>query len=268
MTERSFGILRGKNKLAMAKMTGTSNQVLTNWDDMLAANMPKASVENAYQQEFGTKPDQVHLNDEFCKNYGWLSYNNLGDLQYYNVKITPLSNVENERILRNDSDEPYEHTITLSTTASNSATAQVTNSSSISIGNTITVGSEAFGIQDEFSESFTFSNEVGSSSTQSTSVTISDTVNVTVQPHSSVRVYLQVEWTNRTQDWDMPVEIDPYGMTGAQFPHPVGGDGGHYYWGVSHAKFFSPPFQSKMRGTLIASYDTQGQVIVEPARAL
>ena len=268
MTERSFGMLRGKSNLVMAKMTGTSNQVLTTWDDMIAANMPKASVEKAYQHKFGTKPDKVHLNDDFCKEYGWLSYNNLGELQYYNVKLNPMSNVENERTLKNDTDEPYEHSVTLSTTTSNSATVHVTNSSSISIGNKITVGSEALGIKDEFSESFTFTNEVGSSSTQSTSVTVSDTVKVTVPPHSSVRVYLQVEWTERTQDWDMPVEIDPYGMTGAQFPKPVGGEGGHYYWGVSHAIFFTPPFHSKMKGTLKASYDTKGKVIVDQPESI
>ena len=268
MAKRSFGMLHEKSEPAVAKSTGSSNQVLTSWDDMIAANMPKASVENAYKKEFGTKPDQVHLNDEFCKTYGWMSYNRLSELHYDNVKITPMSNDENERTLTNDTDEPYDHTLTLSTTVSNSATVQVTSSSSISIGNKITVGSDELGIKDEFSESFTFSNEVGSSSTQSTSVTITDTIAVTVPPHSSVKVYLQVEWTQRTQDWDMPVEIDPYGRTGAQFPHTVGGDGGHYYWGVTHGSFFRPPFQSKMRGTLKASYDTKGKAIVENAITL
>ena len=263
MAKRSFGMLHGKNKRAVADVIVSSNQVLTTWDDMIAANMPKASVENAYKQKYGTKPDQVHLNDDFCKNYGWLSYNLLGELQYYNVKITPKSNVENERILSNDTDEAYQETLMLSTTASNSATMHVTSSSSISIGNNITVGSDALGIKDEFSQSFTFSNEVGSSSTQSTSVTITDTITVTVPPHSSIRVYLQVEWTQRNQDWDMPVNIDQYGRTGAQFPHPVGGNGGHYYWDALHCNFFAPPFQSKMRGTLLASYDTKGKAIIE-----
>ena len=218
---------------------------------------------DAYQKKFGTKPDDVHLNDDFCKNYGCLSYNNVGDVTCYNVAIKPMTNVESERILTNNTDTAYTQSIELTTEVSNSATVTVTSASSVSASNTITVGSEAFGIQDEFSQSFTFSNEVGSSSTQSISVTIPDTVNVTVQPHSQVRVYLQVKWDSRTQDWEMPVEIDPYGMTAAQFPKPVGG-GGHYYWGVSHGCFFNPPFVSKIRGTLIASYNTTGEVIVEP----
>ena len=260
---RSCGVLRARSKKVMM-MTGNMGDVLTNWDDMIACNMPKSSVMDAYQKEFGTKPDDVHLNDDFCKHYGWLSYNNVGDVTYYNVAIKPMTNVESERILTNTTDTPYTQSVKLSTTVSNSATVTVTSASSVSASNTITVGSEAFGIEDEFSQSFTFSNEVGSSSTQSISVTITDTVNVTVPPHSKVKMYIQVKWDSRTQDWDMPVEIDPYGMTGAQFPKPVG-DGGHYHWGVSHGYFFNPPFMSKIRGTLLASYNTTGEVVVEPA---
>jgi len=262
MPGQSCGVLRAKNKKVMM-MSSDSGQVLTNWDDMIACNMPKGSVMDAYQREFGTKPDDVHLNDDFCKNYGWLSYNNVGDVTYYNVVIKPTSKVESERILTNKTDTAYTQEVTLSTTVDNSVTATVTSASSVSTSNAITVGSEAFGIQDEFSQSFTFSNEVGSSDTKSKSITVADTVTVTVQPHSQVRLYLQVTWDSRTEDWDMPVKIDPRGMTGAQFPKTVG-PGGHYYWGVSHGHFFNPPFLSKMRGTLLASYNTTGRVIVEP----
>ena len=263
--QHGYGVVRAANKSVY--MRTSNSQVLTSWNDMIAANMPKASVENAYEAEFGTKPDEVHLNNEFCMNYGWLSYNNLGDLTYYNVEIRPRSNVESERILTNDTDDPYTHEVTLSTTVSNSATTTVTNASEISTSTTISVGSDALGIGADFTQAFSFSNEVGSSSTQETSVTISDTVTVTVPPHSRIRVYLQIEWESRVQDWDIPVEIDPRGLTGAQFPKPVG-DGGHYHWGVTHRYFFDPPFESKIRGTLDASYNTKGEVIVEPATAL
>ena len=245
------------------ELRSSSSRVLTNWDDMLAAVMPKNSVIDAYKREFGTKPDEVHLNDEFCKNYGWLSYNSVGDLTYYNVAIVPKSNVESERILTNNTDFETTYSTKLSTTVTNSATMMVTSASSITTGSSVTVGSESLGIGAEFSTSFTISNEVGSSSTQETSVTIEDTINVTLKPNSKVRVYLQVEWESRTQDWEMPVEIDPHGLTGAQFPKPVGGDGGHYHWAVTHGHFFSPPFKSKMRGTLEASYNTTGHAVIE-----
>ena len=73
MATLSKGKLNSKlgGSFSVVRSNGRSNQTtLTNWDDMIACGMPRASVEDAYQREFGTKPDAVHLNDEFCKNYG------------------------------------------------------------------------------------------------------------------------------------------------------------------------------------------------------
>ena len=237
----------------------TSDTVLTNWDDMIACGMPMAAVSNAYQQKFDCKPDKVHLNDEFCKNYGWLSYNQIGTVKYYNVNISPISKIAAQRVLQNNSDTAVKHQITLSTTMSNSATTSVTTSSSVSVGSKITIGSEALGIGSEFSNTFTLSNEVGSSSTTSTSVTISDSAEVTVPPHSKRTVMLEVVWEERKEDFEMPVFIQSYGLTGAQFPKRVKG---HYHWSFSHNAFFTPPFESKLMGSLHASYNTRGTLIV------
>ena len=132
----------------------------------------------------------MHLNDDFCKNYGWLSYNLLGDTTYYNVSVTPKADISEERFLDNTTSEPYTTEVSISTTMSNSATTTVTNSSSVSVVSSITVGAPDLGIGGEFSQDFTFSNEVGSSSTQSIEVTISDKVPVTVPPGAHYRVYL------------------------------------------------------------------------------
>ena len=245
------------------RSSGRSTQtVLTNWDDMIVCGMPRASVENAYKDEFGTKPDAVHLNDEFCKNYGWLSYNLLGDTSYYNVSITPKVDISGERFLENTTTEPYTTEVQISTTVSNSATTTVTSTSSVSVGSSITIGAPELGIGGEFSQDFTFSNETGSSSTQSTEVMISDKVTVTVPPGARYRVYLQVKWDSRNEEWEIPVEIDRYGLTGAQFPHTVQG---HYHWGMYHQNHFNPPFQSKIRGKLDCAYNSTGNIIVEPA---
>ena len=263
MATRAKKIFNTKNisSLKVVRANGSSDQTtLTNWDDMIACGMPRASVENAYQSEFGQKPDQVHLNDDFCKDYGWLSYNLLGETTYYNVSITPKADISGERFLENTTSEAYTTVVTISTTMSNSATTTVTNSSSVSVGQTITVGAPALGIGSEFSQDFTFSNEVGSSSTQSTEVTISDSVKVTVPPGAHYRVYLQVKWDSRSEEWEMPVEIDRSGLTGAQFPNTVQG---HYYWAMSHDSHFTAPFQSKIRGKLDCAYNSTGNIIVE-----
>jgi hypothetical protein len=241
---------------------GRSNQTtLTNWDDMIACGMPRASVEGAYQREFGTKPDAVHLNDDFCKNYGWLSYNLLGTTSYYNVSVTPKADISGERFLENTTSQPYTTEVQISTTMSNSATTTVTNTSSVSVGSSITIGAPELGIGSEFSQDFTFSNEMGSSSSQSTAVTISDKVTVTVPPGAKYRVYLQVRWDTRNEEWEIPVEIDRNGLTGAQFPHTVNG---HYHWAMQHYHHFSPPFSSKIRGKLDCAYNSTGSIVVEP----
>ena len=72
MATRAKKIFNTKNvsSLKVVCANGSSDQTtLTNWDDMIACGMPRASVENAYQSEFGKKPEQVHLNDDFCKEY-------------------------------------------------------------------------------------------------------------------------------------------------------------------------------------------------------
>ena len=100
----------------------------------------------------------------------------------------------------------------------------------------------------------------------STEVQVGDTVTVTVPPHSKKRVSLNVTWTSKTADWEIPVTIDPKGMTGVDFHKRVKG---HYFWGVEHAAIAEsdPPFKSVMRGRLDASYDTKGNIVVEDAVA-
>lgn len=242
-------------------MNGSSAQTtLTTWDDMIACGMSKASVSDAFKQQFGTKPDEVHLNDDFCKNYGWLSYNLLGQTTYTNVSITPKADISGERFLENETSESYTTKVTLSTTMSNSATTSVTSASNVSVGSSITIGAPELGLGGEFSQNFSFSNEVGSTSTQSTEVKVTDEVTVTVPPGAKYRVYLKVTWEARNEEWEIPVSIDPSGWTGAQFPHKVEG---HYHWATTHSFHFTPPFQSKIKGKLACAHNSSGKIVVE-----
>ena len=262
------GVVDAKEKLfklgMLSKFSNTGSKVLTNWNDMYVAGLTTKVIQDGYQRKFGVRPDNQHLNDDFAHKWGWYSYNYLGDVSIMNVNVQPKSSVSNERYLTNDGDSDATHTITLKSTVTNSATTTVTSKSEISTTAKITVGAEELGLGASFSNTITFSNEVGSSHTQSTDITVGDTVSVTIPPHSKKRVYLQVTWTSKTADWEIPVIIDPHGMTGVDFHKRVNG---HYFWGVEHAALADPPFKSVMRGRLDASYDTKGTIIVGDAVA-
>lgn len=257
------GINRSAGKVVRHN-TKSQTTVLTSWDDMSACGMSKHAVENAYKQRFGKSPDEVHLNDDFCRSYGWLSYNEMGTVKYYGVEVVPKSKIGAERILTNDTDTPYTHTVTLTYNETDSATVTVKNSSSISMGASIEIGVPELGIGGSFSQSFSVSNERGSSSTQSTSVTIADTVEVEVPAHSKRKLSLVIKWEERNEDFEIPVSIQSWGLTGAQFPSRVDG---HYHWAISHSSLFQPPFSSKLTGSLTASYNSTGQVVIGDVEA-
>lgn len=241
-------------------------QVLTSWKDFESVFVTKDLVKDAYKQHFdNVTPDDVHLNDDFCFRYMWLSYNYLGDIHNYNVSTKPVANIEAERVLTNDTDKPYKHTVTLSVTRTKSAEVWVTQSSSITVSASVTLGSEELGIQAEFSTSFQLSNEVGSKDSTSTSVTVSDTIDVDVPAHSKITVALQVSWTSRNQKWEIPVTIDSNGRTGAQFPKRVQG---HYYWSMVNSALTDRSLESKLSGQLEASYDIKGKAIVTKTESL
>ena len=211
-------------------------------------------------KEFGVRPNDIHLNDGFAHQWGWYSYNHLGDVKLTNVRIEPKSSSDNGRDVINGDNAVASHRINLMTTMSNSATTTVSSKSDISTTGTITVGGEELGLGAEFSNTFTFSNEVGSTHTKSSDITVGDLVIVSLPPHTKTRVYLNVTWTSKTADWAIPVTIDPNGYTGVDFGRKVRD---HYYWGSPHALLADPPFQSMMRGRLDASYDTKGVVVIE-----
>ena len=245
----------------IVRANGRDNRTnLTTWDDMIECGMPRGKVEDKYKEWAGVKPDAVHLNDEFCENYGWRSYNLLGKVKYYDVSIVPKTRVTGERILENLTSEPYTTEVEISITMTESACTTVTSASSVSVGTQITLGSADLGIGSQFSQDFTFSNEVGSSSCQSIEVRVTDKVSITVPPGAKYIAFLEVQWTQLEEQWEIPVKIDPSGLTGAQFPRKVEG---HYYWGVSHNSFFTPPFQSQIQGKLKCSYNVTGRIVVQ-----
>ena len=238
------------------------NQVLTTWDDLSQAGYPKASFSDKYKEVFGKSPDDVHVNEGICVTYGHYCYNIQGDCTYRNRGTTTITRVGAEEQLMNNTDDTVTYHVQLSTSQTKSATVTVTDTTSFSFGNKITVGSKLLGIQAEFSNSFTFTNSTGSSSSTSHSITVTDSIDVPMPPHSKKVAKLNVSWTKMTEDFEIPFTIQ--GWTGANFPKRVKD---HYYWFHTVSPWFGVP-QSTLRGTLDCAYDIKGSIEVDPLQAL
>lgn len=239
-------------------------QSLTKWDDLALAGLNARKLQFKYSIIYGSKPDidDIYLNNDIAHKYGYFSYNYLGDVNVSNVHTEPKTTICNERYLVNDSDGPMSHTVSLSSTVSNSASTTVTKTSSVSTTLTFSIGFSFFGISISFSvdTTFTNSNSVGSTDTHSSDVNVGDTVSVVVPPHSKRRIGLNVTWTRKTADWEIPVRIDPKGMTAAKHGDDV--------WGLPHNFLGWHPPNSVVRGRMEAIYDTKGTVVLEDAVAL
>lgn len=162
----------------------SDNRVRTTWDDLLQVGISRDTVFKMFENEFEQKPKAVYLNEDICTKYGHMCYNNPGAVTYSNTSEKKITTVGNTKKLINDTDQEAEVDATLATKHSRSASVTVTQTSSVSFKNTLTVGSAELGISDEFSTQFTFENKVGSTSTDSESVEVSDTIHVSLPPHS------------------------------------------------------------------------------------
>ena len=239
----------------------SSNNTLTTWDDFQACGVSKSKISDMYKTSFSnTTPDAIHLNDSFTNQYGWDSFNILGDTIVENQSISPMFSVAYSQYTRNeDPQETISPAFTLTASHEKSATVSVSQTSSIGYQQTITIGAPELGLGSEFSTSFNITNESGSSSTTSTTLTISQLAQPRVPPLSKVLVTFKLLWTSNTCTWRIPIRIDPYGLTGAQFPKavpPTSGGSKHYHWALYNNSFGD--LRSEMRGKMDASYDIQG----------
>jgi hypothetical protein len=249
-----------------------SEKILSTWEDFQHVNITQSMFYEKFKDKRGngsTKPDKVHLNDDFCMTYNWMSYNIQGDMEVYSVNTTPKLRVANERTLVNNSNNEFKQSIKVSTTQTKSAEVSVEQSSGISTTAKISMSADIFGakIGAEFSTSFNVENKVGSKSTESLEVNVEDDVEVTVPPQSQVTVKLEVAWMSESCKWRIPVEIDGNGWAGAQFPKRVNG---HYYWGAPLSLLFPDklPLKTYISGEFQAAYDMKGKTIVGPPQKI
>ena len=248
------------NKLGLTSFAAVEDDpdaVLTTWDDLKAVGITTNVLRDGYRRLLGVRPNNQHLNDAFTRKNGWYSYNRRGPMKILNVKEHPQSSISNHRILTNDDDEEMTHTVTLTTSVSDTVVSTVTDTSQISTSATVSADIGKL-VDLEFSTSFSFTNAIGSQTTHSSVFTVGDQVEVKVPPHSKVNVSLIVSWISKTADWEIPITIDPMGLTGVDFHRRVNG---HFFWGAYHTSIANPPFMSKIRGRLDASYGTTGSVV-------
>lgn len=232
-------------------VTNSGNSVRTTWDDLLAAGMTKENVFDMFKKAFGQRPKQVYLNEGICVEFQHYCNNYQGEFSYGDRNMVPATRVATTKTLENNTDSTVTMTAQLDTEQSKSASVTVTESSSVSFGNSITVGSETLGISSEISFNFTFENSVGSTKTTSETVKVSDQLSLDVKPHSKFDVDLETSWMNLNETFSVPIVIS--GAVGADFGERVEG---HYYW------FMGLPdnLQGTIHGNVNAAYNITGKI--------
>ena len=203
----------------------TADSTRTTWDDLLTLKTTKNDVFDMFRDRFGEKPTAVYLNEGICIDYGHLCHNVLGKISYEVLGTKPITNVAKSNKIYNDSGNKVDVNVVLKASEYKSASVTITESSSLSFGSKITIGSKALGIAAEFSNQFTVENSVGSTSSSSTAVEVGDNIVVHLEPNSKAQVKLDVQWTQMKEKFTIPLNVS--GMVGADFGHQVEG---HYYW--------------------------------------
>ena len=234
--------LQNKNSL-------TADSTRTTWKDLNAVNISKNCVSEMFQTGFNEKPKAVYLNEGICITYGHLCHNVLGKISYGAQSTMPITKVAKSNKIYNDSGNKVDANAVLTASEYKSASVTITESSSLSFGSKITIGSEALGIAAEFSTQFTVENSVGSTSSSSTAVEVGDNIVVHLEPNSSAQVELDVQWTQMKENFTIPLTVS--GMVGADFGHQVKG---HNFW------FLGLPsnLHSSLTGSVVTAYNIEG----------
>ena len=263
-----IGVVNAQKKLqnlglaSFAVIEDDPDAVLTTWDDLKTVGITTDILRDGYQRIFGVRPNNQHMNDAFTHKNGWYSYNRRGPIKVVNIEERPKTSIAVERYITNDDDAEITYNVDLTATVTDSATATVTSRSQISTTASVSADfkSLGLGLNAELSTAFTFANEVGSSKTKYQKIIVgAKNYPVTIPPHSKKNVSLVLSWISKTADWEIPITIDPMGLTGVDFHRQVNG---HFYWGVYHSTIANPPFTTRIRGRFDASYGTKADTVI------
>jgi len=235
----------------------SANQSRTTWEDLLNAGLSKEGVFDMFEKKFGVRPKDVYLNSGICEDYQHYCNNNYSNATYSNKKVTNVSKVGNLRQIKNSFSSPATYHVQLSASKNKSTTITVTQATSISFTQSITIGAPQLGLGSEFSFTFNVENSVGSSSTTSKAVTTMDSVDVELQSGRAATVEMDLKWTSLTEDFQVPFNVS--GWVGADFGKKVDD---HYYWFLQVDDKVEPTY---MRGIVDSAYDIYGSITVNSA---
>ena len=107
-----------------------ANKVLTKMSDLNDAGVTRDDIYKQFTKEFGVGPQDVHINEGICREYGRYCYNVQGDVSFANKSSQPCTMVSAEQTVTNTDSIPLTQTCTLEAQFTKSAKVTVMHSSS------------------------------------------------------------------------------------------------------------------------------------------
>lgn len=198
--------------------------------ELSALNSSPSSVQNAFTDYFGSRPDGISVNSETYYNavkpaiteqYGHPCYKSLGEFTYeIGDGKPPQQAIVGSNYAINRSSEPAQ----IQLTVTGSWTDEQTWSSETTTGLTLSSKFTLEGVFESGAE-FSVSTTVGEANSKSVSRSSSATVTVTVPPKSKKKVSMVGTLKQEAMKFFAPIQVQ--GSFGANFPNQVNG---HYFW--------------------------------------
>ncbi|WP_347351519.1 hypothetical protein [Intrasporangium sp.] len=237
-----------------------SQEYLT-FSDLQGLQSSPDAVRQAFDKQFGKRPDGLALNDSTYYNavqppitqqYGHFCYKSVTDYQFGPSQADPPHDaIVGSNTAKNNGDTEAE--ISLSVTGT--WTEETGWSSSVTTGLTY---SEEFTLEGVFKMGMSFSVAVTAGKSGSSSVSKSSSASVTVKvpPRSQVTVSMIATMKKEKMPFLAPIRVS--GMFGANFPERVNG---HYFW-FSGADVLLPRTQGEITGVIegTAAFDVHTDI--------
>ena len=203
------------------------------FDDLNGLESSAELVRQKFGSIFSETPDGIAVNSEtrfgalkpaVTEQYHHPAYKVLGDITYSEGAVQDKGQII---MASNYAVNNSAETITISLNLSGGKLQSDTTSSSVTAGMTFTT---EFTIEGVFKMGGAFNTSItaGKSKTETKTTDVSSSVSVPVPPKSKKKVTMVGTLKEEKVSFSAPITVS--GMMGANFPNPVGGDGGHYIW--------------------------------------
>ncbi|XP_065839087.1 hydralysin-like [Oscarella lobularis] len=203
------------------------------FDDLNGLDSSPDTVRKKFSDIFHENPDGIAVNSEtrfgalkpaVTVQYNHPAYKVLGDITYSEGQVQDKGQVI---MASNYAVNKGTETVTITLNLSGTLSQSDTSSSSVTAGMTFTTEFTIEGVF-KIGGAFNTSITVGKSKTETKTTEASSSINVPVPPKSKKKVTIVGFLKEEKVSFSAPITVS--GMMGANFPNPVGGDGGHYIW--------------------------------------